>query len=292
MIRYVIQSTDTMDLIAKRFGVSLNSLLLANPYLNTLYVKPGIMIFIPVPSYRFVTYDILGSTNKISKPQMNILTAWRKHIVQLAINHPNEMYINGPSSGNNVSLTFDDGPDSSVTPRILDILKSNNIKANFFFVGTQISYFPSIVKRAYDEGHLILNHSWNHPYFTKINIKRIKEEILLTENKIKDIIGKRPALVRPPYGATDEKVLTAISETNNKVVIWSIDSMDWVQNVGNQTIIKNILNNARPGDIILMHSSMRHNIDVEVLPEIINGLRRKDYRIVDLSILLKITPYK
>jgi len=247
---------------------------------------------IRLPSYRFVTYDILGSTNKISKTQMNILTAWRKYTVQLARNHPNEMYVNGPPVENNVSLTFDDGPDSSVTPRVLDILKRNDIKANFFFVGTQINYFPNIVKRAYDEGHLILNHSWNHPYFTKIDIKRIKEEIILTENKIKDIIGKRPALVRPPYGATDEKVLTAISGTNNKTVIWSIDSMDWVQNVDKQTIIKNVLNNVRPGDIILMHSSMGHKIDVEVLPEIINGLRRKNYRIVDLSVLLKINPYK
>ncbi|OAA90424.1 polysaccharide deacetylase family protein [Clostridium ljungdahlii] len=292
MIRYIIQSTDTMNSIAKRFGVPLKSVLLANPYLNPLYVRPGIMIFIPLPSYRFVTYDILGSANKISKTQMNMLTAWRKYIVQLARNHLNEMYINGSPIENNVSLTFDDGPDSSVTPRVLDILKSNDIKANFFFVGTQINYFPNIVKRAYDEGHLILNHSWNHPYFTKINIKIIREEIILTENRIKDIIGKRPALVRPPYGATDEKVLTAINGTNNKIVIWSIDSMDWVQNVDKQTIIKNILNNVRPGDIILMHSSMGHKIDVEVLPEIINGLRRKNYGIVDLSVLLKINPYK
>lgn len=247
---------------------------------------------IPLPLFRFVTYDILGSTNKLSKTQMNILTASRKRIVQLARNHPNEMYINGPPTENTVSLTFDDGPDSSVTPRVLDILKSNDIKANFFFVGTQIDYFPNIVKRAYDEGHLILNHSWNHPYFTKINIKRIREEIILTENKIKSIIGRRPALIRPPYGATDERVLTAISGTNNKIVIWSIDTMDWVHNVDKQTIIKNILNNVRPGDIVLMHSSIGHNIDIEALPEIINGLRRKGYKIVDLSVLLKINPYK
>ncbi|WP_368487451.1 polysaccharide deacetylase family protein [Clostridium sp. BJN0013] len=280
MIPYFIKFTDVMDLI------------LANPYLNLPYVRPGITMFTPLPLYRFITYNILGSTNKISKAQMNALTVWRKYIVQLAKNHSKEMYINGSPIENNVSLTFDDGPDSSVTPRILDILKSNNIKANFFFVGTQINYFPNMVKRAYDEGHLILNHSWNHPYFTKINIKRIQDEIILTENKIKDIIGKRPTLVRPPYGATDEKVLTAVSGTNNKIVIWSIDSMDWVQNINKQTIVKNILDNVRPGDIILMHSSLGHKINIEVLPEIINELKRKGYRIVDLSVLLKINPYK
>ena len=223
---------------------------------------------------------------------MDYLNEWRKYIVNLARNHPNEMYINGPVQEKNVSLTFDDGPDSSVTPRILDILKINNIKANFFFVGNQINYFPSVVKRAYDEGHLILNHSWNHPYFTMINEEDIRKEILLTEKKINNIIGRKPALVRPPYGATDEKVITAIRGTNTNMVIWSIDTMDWVPSVDEQTIVKNILNNVRPGDIVLMHSSVGHNIDAEALQEIITGLKEKDYKIVDLGVMLKINPYK
>ena len=223
---------------------------------------------------------------------MDYLNEWRKYIVNLARNHPNEMYINGSVQEKNVSLTFDDGPDSSVTPRILDILKINNIKANFFFVGNQINYFPSVVKRAYDEGHLILNHSWNHPYFTMINEEDIRKEILLTEKKINNIIGRKPALVRPPYGATDEKVITAIRGTNTNMVIWSIDTMDWVPSVDEQTIVKNILNNVRPGDIVLMHSSVGHNIDAEALQEIITGLKEKDYKIVDLGVMLKINPYK
>ena len=223
---------------------------------------------------------------------MDYLNEWRKYIVNLARNHPNEMYINGSVQEKNVSLTFDDGPDSSVTPRILDILKINNIKANFFFVGNQVNYFPSVVKRAYDEGHLILNHSWNHPYFTMINEEDIRKEILLTEKKINNIIGRKPALVRPPYGATDEKVITAIRGTNTNMVIWSIDTMDWVPSVDEQTIVKNILNNVRPGDIVLMHSSVGHNIDAEALQEIITGLKEKDYKIVDLGVMLKINPYK
>lgn len=87
--------------------------------------------------------------------------------------------------------------------------------------------------------------------------------------------------MRPPYGATDEKVLAAVSGTNNKIVIWSIDSMDWVQNIDKQTIVKNILDNVRPGDIILMHSSVGHKINVEILPEIIDGLGK---RVIELLI--------
>ena len=68
--------------------------------------------------------------------------------------------------------------------------------------------------------------------------------------------------------------------------------MDWVHNIDKQTIVKNILSNVRPGDVILMHSSVGHNVDVEALQEIINGLKEKDYKIVDLGVMLKINPYK
>lgn len=249
-------------------------------------------LYISLPEFRNVTYDILGSTDKMSKAQMDNLIAGRKHIVQLARRHPEEMYINGPIGERNVSLTFDDGPDASVTPRILDILKRNNIKANFFFVGTQINYFPNVVKRAYNEGHLILNHSWDHPYFTNIDGESVRKQVIQTENRIESIIGKKPAFVRPPYGATDEKVIAAISGTNNKIIIWSIDSMDWVTNVDGQTIVKNIVDNVRPGDIVLMHSSVGHHLDVEVLQQIIDGLKKKEYKIVDLGTMLNINPYK
>lgn len=242
--------------------------------------------------YRYVNYDILGSSKNISVAQMNLINIWRKYIVQLAKAHPSELYINGFTGKNNVSLTFDDGPDSSVTPRILSILKSRAIKANFFFLGTQMSYFPDIVKRAYNEGHLVLNHSFNHPYFTKISIPIVKEEIILTENKIKELIGKSPALVRPPYGAANEKVVATITETNNRTVIWSIDSMDWVANIDKQAIVNNVLDNARSGDIILMHSSIGHQITAEALPVIIDGLRERNLEIVDLSVLMKVDAYK
>lgn len=292
MIRYTTQYMDSLYLIAKRFGITVNSILLANSYLNPVYIKPGTTINIPLPEYRYVTYDILGSTSKIGAAQMNDLIKWRKYIVQFAKNHPNEVYINGPTTEKNISLTFDDGPDSSVTPGVLNILKNNNVKASFFFVGNQINLFPHIVKTAYNEGHLILNHSWNHPYFTKINSQSIINEIIFTEKRIQNIIGKKPAIVRPPYGATDEKVLAAINSTNNKVVIWSIDSMDWVRNIDKQTIVENILNNARSGDIILMHSSLGHNVIIEVLQVIINELKKKAFKIVDLGVLLNINPYK
>lgn len=223
---------------------------------------------------------------------MSDIIKWRKYIVQFAKKHPNEVYINGPVIEKKISLTFDDGPDELVTPKILDLLKNNKVKGNFFFVGKQINYFPNIVKTAYNEGHLILNHSWNHPNYTKANLQSIKNETMFTEKKIESIIGKRPAIIRPPYGATDEKVLAAVNSTNNKIVIWSIDSMDYVKDIDNQNIAENIINNARPGDIVLMHSGVGQKSILNVLQLVIDELQKKSFKIVDLGELLKINPYK
>lgn len=291
-IRYTMQNTDSLYLIANQFGITVYSILFFNPGINPSYIKPGTIINIPLSLYRYVTYDILGSANKISLAQMNVITKWRKYIVQFAKVHQNEMYINGPPIEKKISLTFDDGPDASVTPRVLNILKTNNVKANFFFVGKQINYFPNIVKTAYNEGHLILNHSWNHPYFTNVDPQSIKNEIVLTENRIQSIIGRKPSIIRPPYGSTDEKALTAAINTNNKIVIWSIDSMDYVKNIDKQNIVENVVGNARPGDIVLMHSGFGQKAVIDVLQAIINALKKKDFKIVTLDELLGINPYK
>lgn len=292
MMRYVIRPGDTLYSIARRFCIPPDSLLRANPYCSPWNMRAGIPVFIPDSVYRNAVYDILGSSDKISQAEMNNIIEGRKHIVGLAKKYPGEIYVNGPAEEKNVSLTFDDGPDGSVTPRILDILKANKIKASFFFVGTQISYFPGMVRRTYDESHLVLNHTWDHPYLTKKDAGEIRKEIMLTENRIQSITGRKPALARPPYGAVDEKVLAAVSGTGNRAIMWSIDSMDWVPKADKQTILKNILDNVRPGDIVLLHSSVGHGADVEALQEIISGLKRKEYKIVDLEAMLKIKPYK
>jgi peptidoglycan-N-acetylglucosamine deacetylase len=244
----------------------------------------------PFPPINTV-YDILGSTTKLTEAQMRNIMAGRMRIVKLARNNPGEIFINGSTIEKVAALTFDDGPDSSVTPRVLDILKNNNVKANFFFVGTQIKYFPGVVKRAYNEGHLILNHSLNHPHFTELNAQGIKNQIIYTGEIIRSIIGKRPSLVRPPYGETNERVLAAARETKNKIIIWSTDSMDWVPGIEKLEVIQNVLDNVRPGEIIIMHSGPGQKTVIRALPEIIKGLKARGFSIVDLGTMLGVSAY-
>ncbi|TDT63587.1 polysaccharide deacetylase family protein [Fonticella tunisiensis] len=292
MIKYIVQPGDMIYSISRRFGVSLCSMFAVNPGLIPEYFMPGRKIVITVNLYRDAVYNILGTTTRLTEAQMRNIAAGRRYIVELARKNPGEIYINGPTTKKRVALTFVDGPDSWITPRVLDILKTNNVKANFFFVGTQMGYFPDVVKRAYNEGHLILNHGFSHPHFTEMDPQGIKKQIISTEEKIESILGRRPSFVRPPYGEVDENVLSTVRATGNKIVIWSIDTMDWVPKVDKQTVVENVLNNVRLGEIILMHSGPGQRIAVEALPEIIRGLRARGFSIVDLGVMLDVNPYK
>lgn len=296
MITYIIKPGDNLYSIARNYGISIEKILAANPQIkNPSYLYPGASIYIPLPDESpsvYPVYNILGSTDKIEKAQMEGINKWRRQVVQFARLHPNEVFINGLTGEKKVSITFDDGPDSTITPAILDLFKRNKIKANFFFLGTQVNFFPSVVRRAYDEGHIILNHSLNHPYFTHLNPQGIKSQVILAEDRIKGIIGKSPSIVRPPYGDVNDMVLSSVRETNNKIIIWSIDTMDWVRGIEVKTVVENVLGNVRPGDIILMHSGVNQNTSLRALPDIIRGLKERSYGIVGLGELLNMNPYK
>ena len=126
-----------------------------------------------------------------------------------------------------ISITFDDGPHPSNTTKVLNMLKEKDVKATFFILGENL-YSDSqkaLVKRAYDEGHEIANHSYTHPLpFTSLSMDKVKEELNKTDNAIKSIIGEVPVLFRPPGGGYNQD----ISENCGKsIILWSIDSRDW-----------------------------------------------------------------
>lgn len=238
-----------------------------------------------------IIYEILGKSNKLTEKEKTSTKKWMEDIIRIAKENPNYVFVNGDTAKKQVALTFDDGPDGKVTPKILEILKKNNVKGNFFFVGENVIRYPSIVKKAYEEGNLVLNHSYTHPDFKKENNDVIKNQIIRTENEIFKIIGKKPAIIRPPYGDIDERVLSNIIQTDNNVAVWSIDTLDWSQKE-RDNIIKNVVDNLRPGDIILMHSNGDKSETAAALPQIILGIKEKGYEIVTLDKLLEIKPYK
>jgi peptidoglycan-N-acetylglucosamine deacetylase len=236
-------------------------------------------------------YNIVGSSNKLSKKDQVDLDNWRHEIVYLAKKNKDTVFINGFTENKTVCLTFDDGPDGTITPRVLDILKAHHIKASFFFIGENVKEYPAVVKRAYNEDNLVLNHSYTHPKFSKLSEKDIKKELSLTETAIYNLIGKRTSIIRPPYGDVTQKTINILKGENYKTVIWSIDTLDWFQK-DKKNIAGNVLKNVRPGDIILMHSIEGNRATLKALPIIIQGLQKMGYKFLDISEMLHVNAYK
>lgn len=127
-----------------------------------------------------------------------------------------------------IVLTFDDGPHAEFTPRILDVLGRAGVRAAFFVVGSRLlpRREASIVEEAFRSGHVIGNHSFTHTDLTRLSLRRIREEVLRTEARVKDYLG-RPKLFRPPYGALNASVNQAVRDLGYRTLLWDVDSGDW-----------------------------------------------------------------
>lgn len=192
-----------------------------------------------------------------------------------------------------VALTFDDGPDVTFTPKILDILKENNTKATFFVLGKRAKAHPEIVKRIVQEGHAIGNHSWDHPNLGKLSANEINSEIQRTDNILFYLLGYHPALVRPPYGAADLGVIREVGSMGYKIVQWSVDTRDWAGTPSSQ-IMLNVRKRLHPGAIILLHCAGVQGVNLSntttALPQIIKELKAQGYEFVTIPELLHISP--
>jgi peptidoglycan/xylan/chitin deacetylase (PgdA/CDA1 family) len=215
---------------------------------------------------------------------------WRHDILAFPKNYPNDVFVNGPNK-KMVALTFDDGPDRINTPKIIAALKQKNVKGTFFFVGQKVQKYPDIVKSAYNNGNVIANHSFYHHELPKETVAEIHQDLEKTSEAIRKVIGRSPALLRPPYGETDTKLVSVAKKDHYKIILWSIDTLDWSQREKSH-IQKNVFDNVRNGDIILMHSDEDKTETAKAVPVIIDELKRRGFQIVDLSKLLNTNAYK
>ena len=185
-----------------------------------------------------------------------------------------------------ISLTFDDGPHPRYTPEILDILKKYDIRATFFVVGQNASYYPELVKRCQDEGHEIANHTYSHKNLSKDSFEDICREVRDTENVIYENLDTRTKLLRPPGGLYGKSVIKAAAELDYTLVLWTVDTRDWAHTPP-EKIAKKVTTSIKSGDIILMHDFIGKNSPTpEALKKIIPALLKKGYKFVTVSELL------
>ncbi|MGZ9584206.1 polysaccharide deacetylase family protein [Paenibacillus marinisediminis] len=231
-------------------------------------------------SMRYKTYSEMGST---TSQQLNIAQLWKKY--------PEIFKFRAASrNGKKVALTFDDVPDRTVTPVILDILKEHGIQATFFIEGHRAKANPDMIKRMVAEGHIIGNHSYDHPLLTKTTMSSFVKQIQNTETIISNITGYKPRFFRPPFGEITEEQLQWAGDHGYIVVNWDVDSNDW-RGIPSSRVEQNIMSQVSSGSIILQHAGgggkpgYLQNT-VQALPKVIRQLREQNYQFVTLPDLL------
>jgi peptidoglycan-N-acetylglucosamine deacetylase len=187
-----------------------------------------------------------------------------------------------------VALTFDDGPDPTYTPKILDILKQYNIKATFFVIGRQVIDHPEIAKRIINEGHTIENHTYSHTRLSNLQSITIDNEITSTDDIIAEILNVKTNYFRTPYNdifgfntESDLVVLNEVKKYNKPVVEEDIDSKDWLlkdKNAIESKVFSTI--DTKGGSVILLHDGGgNRQATIESLPGIIEGINKRGYAI-------------
>jgi cellulose synthase/poly-beta-1,6-N-acetylglucosamine synthase-like glycosyltransferase/peptidoglycan/xylan/chitin deacetylase (PgdA/CDA1 family) len=201
---------------------------------------------------------------------------------------------------NKLALTFDDGPDPTWTPKILDILKEKNVPATFFVIGSDASRWPQLLQREYAEGHEIGNHTYTHPNWeADLSTTQIRWELNLTERLIESIVGAKSILFRPPYGidhqpeyAEEVAHLPTAQDMGYLIIGQKVDPNDWSQEtpgvpIPAAKILENIVHEAPKGNIVLLHDGGGNRSQtVAALPQIIDTMRASGYEFVSVADLI------
>lgn len=205
----------------------------------------------------------------------------------------------GNSGRNNITLTFDDGPDELITPQILDILKMYDVPATFFMVGENALINPEIVQRVIDEGHLIGVHTFTHPNINRVSNLRLLMEANSTQRLLAAITSKNTVLFRAPYGEDSEpqnsseaRSIVQLSAAGYITVGIPIDPRDWEEN-GADSIVKIAVEEALlgQGNTVLLHDSGGDRSQtVDTLPLLIETLRSAGFTFVSLDTLMSDVP--
>lgn len=178
-----------------------------------------------------------------------------------------------------VALTFDDGPYTKVTRRILKALKKDDGRVTFFVVGNRVETYAETLKMAYDQGNQIASHTYDHGDLSKMNEKQIKKEIDKTNKAVSKVIGCDTTALRPPFGNVSQKMRKTIPVS---MFYWSLDSEDWKSR--NVDCILKRCKKVEDGEIILMHDL--YPTTAKAVEKLVPKLTKQGFQLVTIDELL------
>ena len=189
-----------------------------------------------------------------------------------------------------VALTFDDGPDETRTPELLDVLSRHEVKAAFFCIGKAVERHPGIIQRIDAEGHLLGLHSYGHSYWYDFKPSAVVlADIRHNAEVIRRITGKDPRWFRPPYGVTNPSIARAVQLGDLQVIGWSVRSFDTIRRSA-AAIVRSVLRSVKPGAVVLLHDSLDRT--PQVADELIRALKQDAYRFERLDKMIGGKPYR
>ncbi len=188
-----------------------------------------------------------------------------------------------------VAISFDAAWGADKTEGIMDILKQYNVNATFFLVGFWVEKYPDIVKKIYDNGFEIGNHSNTHPDFTKLSKEQIELELTTCNELIKKVVDTDVKLFRSPFGAYNNTSLEVANNLGLLPIQWDVDSLDW-KGISAKEISSRVLSKVKNGSIILCHNNSDHILDA--LPIILDRLIMQGYKVTSVGQLVAFDNYE
>lgn len=189
------------------------------------------------------------------------MSQWLRNLVKQTI--PQSLCMTRlPQPGDNLLLTFDDGPHPEVTPAVLDLLQQYQAKAVFFVVGNRINRAPKVLERILAEGHWLGNHTYSHPNDRRMPFREYRRDLLKCQQTIFDHSGVRAQLHRPPHGQITMASLLAPKSCGLTTMHWSCSAEDWQFRSDEEAVARSdkMLNSIKKRDIILFHDETRHTV--------------------------------
>lgn len=191
-----------------------------------------------------------------------------------------------------IALTFDDGPTPKWTPKVLQVLKENHVKATFFVIGSHAMQRPALLKEEVDAKMEIGSHGYEHIILKNKSPEAVKQEIQQNEALLTSLGVPKPSVYRLPAGSSDSTALRVLGEMHYKVIGWSIDTRDWRRRFSADHMAQQVEKQAAPGSIVIFHDGPNSSqATVDAVKQLIPALKQQGYQFDTVSQMLKLEKF-